>query len=186
MLLLASKSPRRRQLLKQLGVEFSVIDVDVPEERAGGETALQYVHRVARDKANAGLAKAARGDVVLAGDTEVVMGNEVFGKPRDANDATRMLSVLSGRNHDVISVVWLVDACRNVSADCLTRVEFDPLDEVDIAAYVATGECFGKAGGYAIQGRAAAFVSNLQGSYSNVMGLPLYETARLLRAFGLL
>ncbi len=186
MLLLASKSPRRRQLLEQLGVEFSVIDIDVPEKRAAGETALEYVYRVARDKASAGLAKAAPGDVVLAGDTEVVLGDRVFGKPRDAPDATRMLRRLSGREHDVISVVCLGDGQRDISADCLTKVQFDALDEAEIAAYVATGECYGKAGAYAIQGRAAAFISDLQGSYSNVMGLPLYETAIVLRAFGLL
>ncbi|MFZ2237137.1 MAG: Maf family protein [Dokdonella sp.] len=186
MLLLASKSPRRQQLLEQLGVEFSVIDIDVVEKRAAGETALQYVNRVSRDKAYAGLAKAAPGDVVLAGDTEVVLGDKVFGKPRDANDAARMLRRLSGREHDVTSVVWLVDGQRVISANCLTKVQFDTLDEADIAAYVATGECYGKAGAYAIQGRAAAFISDIQGSYSNVMGLPLYETAMVLRAFGLM
>ncbi len=186
MLLLASKSPRRRQLLEQLGVDFSVVDIDVPEKRVAGETALQYIYRVSRDKACAGLAKAAPGDVVLAGDTEVVLGDKVFGKPRDADDAARMLRRLSGREHDVRSVVWLVDGQRVVSADCLTKVQFDTLDEDAISGYVATGECFGKAGAYAIQGRAAAFISDIQGSYSNVMGLPLYETATVLRAFGLL
>ncbi len=186
MLMLASKSPRRRQLLEQLCVEFSVIDIEVPEKRASGETALQYVRRVARDKAVAGLSKAVPGDVVLAGDTEVVMVDEVFGKPHDANDAARMLRRLSGRQHDVMSVVWLMDGQRAIAADCLTKVRFDTLDEADIAAYAATGECYGKAGAYAIQGRAAAFISDIQGSYSNVMGLPLYETAIVLRAFGLL
>ena len=186
MLMLASKSPRRRQLLEQLGVEFSVIDIDVPEKRVAGETALQYVYRVSRDKAYAGLAEAAPGSVVLAGDTEVLLGDEVFGKPRDADDAARMLRRLSGREHDVTSVVWLVDRERFISADCLTKVRFDELEEAEIAAYVATGECYGKAGAYAIQGRAAAFISDIQGSYSNVMGLPLYETAIVLKAFGLL
>lgn len=186
MLMLASKSPRRRQLLEQLGIAFSVIDIDVPENRAAGETALQYVRRVSRDKAYAGLSKAAPDHVVLAGDTEVVLDDEVFGKPRDADDAARMLRRLSGRQHDVTSVIWLVDEQRVISADCLTTVQFDTLGEADIAAYVATGECCGKAGAYAIQGRAAAFISDIQGSYSNVMGLPLYETASVLRAFGLL
>ena len=186
MLLLASKSPRRRQLLEQLGVEFSVIDVDVPEQREASETALQYVYRVSRDKAYAGLARAVAGDVVLAGDTEVVLDDKVFGKPLDGEDAARMLRRLSGIEHTVRSVVWLVDGQREISAHCLPRVRFDTLDEADIAAYVDTGECFGKAGAYAIQGRAAAFISDIQGSYSNVMGLPLYETAIVLRAFGLL
>lgn len=185
MLLLASKSPRRRQLLEQLGVEFSVVDVDVPEQREAGESPMQYIHRVSREKAYAGLARAAKGDVVLAGDTEVVLDDKVFGKPRDAEDAASMLRRLSGVEHNVKSVVWLVDEQREISAHCLTKVRFDTLDETDIAAYVDTGECFGKAGAYAIQGRAAAFISDIQGSYSNVMGLPLYETAIVLRAFGL-
>jgi septum formation protein len=186
MLHLASQSPRRRELLTQLGVAFRVVDVDVPELRAARESPLEYVSRVARDKARAGLAVLA-GDArvqVLGADTEVVLDEEVFGKPRDASDAKAMLRRLSGRTHAVISVVWLIDARGERSASSVSRVRFVELDEVAVAAYVATGESFGKAGAYAIQGRGAALVEHLQGSYSGVMGLPLFETARLLREAG--
>ena len=185
MLLLASKSPRRRQLLEQMGIAHGVLDVDVPEQRAEGESALDYVSRVAHDKALGGLAVAGAGDIVMAADTEVVLDDVVFGKPVDADDAVRMLRLLSGRDHYVISVVWLVDAQRQASATCVTGVRFATLDDADIARYVASGECFGKAGAYAIQGRAAAFVSHLEGSHSSVMGLPLHETAALLKQFGI-
>lgn len=184
---LASQSPRRRQLLEQLGVEFAVLDVDVPEQRAPGESPRDYVSRVARDKARAGLAALApAGDArVLGADTEVVLDDEVFGKPRDAADAAAMLRRLSDRTHAVISAVWLVGAGAERCEVCVSQVRFATLDEAAIAAYVATGEPFGKAGGYAIQGRGAAMVAHLDGSYSGVMGLPLFETARLLRTGGI-
>lgn len=185
MLRLASQSPRRRQLLEQLGVNFTVLDVDVPELRAPGESPPAYVSRVARDKARAGLAKAP-GALVLGADTEVVLDDEVFGKPRDAVDAAAMLRRLSGRTHAVISTVWLVAVTGERSATCMSRVRFAVLDDATIAAYVATGESFGKAGAYAIQGRGAVLVEYLDGSYSGVMGLPLFETARLLREAGLM
>jgi septum formation protein len=185
MLYLASRSPRRWQLIEQLGVGFEVLDVSVPEVRAAGEPPADYVGRVARDKARAGLA-ALGGQpraVVLGADTEVVLDDEVFGKPVDAAGATAMLARLSGRTHEVVSTVWLVDARREASASCVSQVRFAALAAADIDAYVATGEPFGKAGAYAIQGRAAAFVEHLDGSYSGVMGLPLFETAALLRRF---
>lgn len=187
MLHLASQSPRRRQLLQQLGVEFAVIEVEVPEHRAADELPLEYVRRVARDKAMAGLAaiaESAADAVVLGADTEVVLDGEVFGKPRDAGDAVAMLGRLSGRTHEVISAVWLVARDRELAAVCVSQVRFAVLDASTIAAYVDTGESFGKAGGYAIQGRGAALVEHLAGSYSGVMGLPLFETARALREFG--
>jgi septum formation protein len=186
-LFLASQSPRRRQLLAQLGVAFEALDVEVPEQRGSGETAAEYVSRVARDKAGAGLAHCADADGawVLGADTEVVLDGEVFGKPRDAADATAMLERLSGRSHEVISVVWLLGAAGEHHAVSRSQVRFAPLDAATIAAYIATGESFGKAGAYAIQGRAAAFVEYLSGSYSGVMGLPLHETATLLRRCGL-
>ncbi|MEO9079632.1 MAG: Maf family protein [Rhodanobacter sp.] len=188
MLYLASKSPRRRELLIQLGATFSTLDVDVPEQREDAEAPQAYVERVARDKARAGLHMLAAGDldaaVVLGSDTEVVLDGEVFGKPRDADDAAQMLGRLAGRSHDVISAVWLVAGDRELGDVCVSTVRFAPLDAATIAAYVATGEPFGKAGGYAIQGRGAALIEHLQGSYSGVMGLPLFETARLLRKFG--
>lgn len=186
MLYLASQSPRRRELLQQLGVDFVVLDAEVPEQRAPGETPRDYVSRVARDKARAGWGKldAGAGAVVLGADTEVVLDGEVFGKPRDAADAAAMLRRLAGRTHEVVSAVWLVDAGTERGELCVSQVRFAPLDEPAIVAYVATGEPFGKAGGYAIQGRGAALIECLEGSYSGVMGLPLFETARLLRSFG--
>lgn len=182
---LASQSPRRRELLRQIGCSFDLLDVDVPEQREAGESPLDYVTRVAREKAGAGLMQVAavRGAVVIGADTEVVLDGDVFGKPIDAVDATAMLRRLSGRRHEVISAVWCVDAAREEHAVNVTSVEFAALSEHDIAGYVATGEPFGKAGAYAIQGRAATFIRRLDGSHSSVMGLPLHETAMLLRRF---
>jgi septum formation protein len=122
--------------------------------------------------------------IVIGADTEVVLGDDVFGKPADAGDVARMLRRLSGREHRALSAVWCVSASREEHAMSESIVEFKPLDEADIAAYIASGEPFGKAGAYAIQGRAAAFVKHLAGSHSGVMGLPLHETAELLRRFG--
>ena len=184
MLYLASKSPRRTELLDRLDQPHRLLDVDVPEVRAPGEGAAEYVARVARDKARAGWALVAGqpGARVLGADTEVVLGEEVFGKPRDAADAAAMLRRLSGRTHRVLSAVVVVDAAGEREALSATEVCFAPLSEAAIAAYVATGEPLGKAGAYAIQGRAEAFVEHLSGSHSGVMGLPLRETARLLGA----
>ena len=188
MLFLASKSPRRRDLLRQLGIDADVLDIDVPEQRLPGEPPADYVSRVAREKAGMGLLQvvAVPGAVVLGADTEVVFDDEVFGKPADAADAARMLRRLSGRVHQVVSVVWAVSGGREECVRSVSAVEFGELSDADIAAYVATGEAFGKAGAYAIQGRAAAFVRRLEGSYSGVMGLPLHETAGLLRRFGVI
>ncbi|UNK41526.1 Maf family nucleotide pyrophosphatase [Luteimonas sp. S4-F44] len=187
MLYLASQSPRRRALLAQFGLPFGVIDVDVVECRDPGEGPDEYVRRVARDKAGAGLRTLAAepGAVVLGADTEVVLNGDVFGKPRDDAEAASMLRKLSGRTHQVISSVALVGADRQAQTMVITDVTFAPLDEATIAAYVATGEPRGKAGGYAIQGGAALFVAHLSGSYSGVVGLPLQQTGALLRDFGL-
>ena len=186
MIYLASKSPRRSDLLRQLCVDFSVLDVDVPEVRVPGEPPDDYVSRVAREKAGAGLLQvvAVPGAIVIGADTEVVLGDIVFGKPADADDAARMLRLLSGRSHRAVSAVWAVSASREEHAYSESIVEFATLDDDDIARYIASGEPFGKAGAYAIQGRAAAFVKHLAGSQSGVMGLPLHETAQLLRRFG--
>jgi septum formation protein len=188
MLYLASQSPRRRELLSQLGLDYGLLDVVVPEHRQPGEPALDYVSRVAREKAGAGLLKvmAAPHAVVLGADTEVVLGDVVYGKPSDAADAARMLAELSGRSHRVITAVWLVSADREEHAINESEVQFAALTEAEISAYVATGECMGKAGAYAVQGRAAAFIQHLSGSYSGVMGLPLHETSTLLRKFAAL
>ncbi len=192
MLYLASKSPRRRELLGRLGLAFGVLEIDIPERCQPGEPAEDYVRRVAREKAGAGLLKVVGNPsaLVLGSDTEVVLdgetgADEVMGKPADAADATAMLRRLSGRTHKVISAVSLVSPSREVAAVSVSKVTFATLGDAQIEAYIATGEPFGKAGGYAIQGGAEVFVTRLDGSYSGVMGLPLHGTAQLLAGFGL-
>jgi septum formation protein len=187
MLHLASRSPRRSELLARLGLDFGVLDIDIPEERQPGEAPDDYGRRVAREKSGAGLLKvmAVPGAVVLGADTEVVLDDEVFGKPSDDTDAVAMLRRLSGRTHRVITAVSLVSASRELQAVSISDVTFASLPDAEIAAYVATGEPRGKAGGYAIQGYAQAFITHLSGSYSGVMGLPLHETATMLRTFGI-
>jgi len=193
MLYLASKSPRRRELLGRLlsgrpGAEFGLLDIDIPEHPQPGEPAEDYVRRVAREKAGAGLLHVVGNPsaVVLGSDTEVVLDGEVFGKPVDDADAARMLRLLSGRTHQVISAVSLVSPSRERQLVSLSEVTFAELTPAQIDAYVASGEPHGRAGAYAIQGLAEAFTVKLSGSYSGVMGLPLFETATLLREFGLL
>ena len=187
MLYLASQSPRRRQLLEQIGVEFKVVDVNVPEQRAMAEAPREYVSRVAREKALAGYAVLNDPQaVVLGADTEVVLDDEVFGKPQDAADAAAMLRRLSARVHEVISIVWLVSRKGEWSETSLSRVRVPELDDAIIAAYIATGGPFGKAGAYAIQGHGAKLIEHLDGSHSGVMGLPVFETAKLLRAHGVI
>lgn len=187
-LVLASRSPRRAELLQQIDVAFEAMPVDIPEQRAADESPLQYVERVARDKARTACERAAApsGTWFLGADTEVVLDDHVFGKPADDDSAAAMLARLSGRSHEVISALCLLDGARQLAASRVSRVSLAPLDDARIAAYVATGEPRGKAGGYAIQGRAAAFVRHLEGSYSAVMGLPLFETAGLLLRAGLI
>ncbi len=186
MLHLASKSPRRAELLARLGLDFGVLDLDIPEHRQPGEPAQEYVRRVAREKAGAGLLQVMTvpGALVLGADTEVILEDEVFGKPRDAEDAAGMLRRLSGRTHLAVSAVSLVNAGREAQTMSVTEVSFMPLSDEDIAAYVASGQPMGKAGAYAIQGEAERFVRHLSGSYSGVMGLPLFETSQLLKSFG--
>ena len=185
MLYLASKSPRRLELLRQLGIEPGLLDVDVPEVRQPGEPPADYVNRVAREKAGAGLLQvmSAPAALVLGADTEVVLGDTVYGKPEDADAAARMLRELSGRSHEVITAVWVLSAGREAHAVQRSQVEFATLSERDIADYLASGEWQGKAGAYGIQGRAGAFISRLVGSHSSVMGLPLHETSKLLASF---
>src|SRR5688572_5161755 len=186
MLHLASRSPRRSELLARLGFAFGVLELDLPEHRQPGEHAEDYVRRVAREKAGAGLMQvvASPGALVLGADTEVILDDEVFGKPRDAQDAKAMLRRLSGRTHQVISAVSVVSAAREAQVVSRSDVTIAPLDEAAIDDYLLTGEWDGKAGAYAIQGRAQVFIEHLSGSFSGVMGLPLFETARLLREFG--
>lgn len=184
-LFLASKSPRRAQLLGQLGLRFETIDIDIVEVPLPGEKPEDYVRRLAREKAGAGLLQVAAvpGACVIGSDTEVVLGDDIFGKPADAEDAARMLRKLSGREHRVLTAVAVVSAAREAECVHVSNVRFAALDEARIAAYVATGEPMGRAGAYAIQGCAAAFIEHLSGSFSSVMGLPLHETANLLRQF---
>ena len=186
MIYLASQSPRRRELLDQLGVAFDTVDAEIHEQRLPHEAPSDYVSRLAREKAGAGLlALAARPDaIVLGADTDVVLDGEVLGKPRDAAHAAELLARLSGRAHRVITAVWLLSGGREEHRLSVSEVRFAPLSAEDIAAYIATGEPFGKAGAYAVQGRGAAFIESLAGSYSGVMGLPLHETWQLLRNFG--
>ena len=188
MLHLASKSPRRAELLARLGLDFGVLDLDLPEQRQPNEPAQEYVRRVAREKAGAGLllVMSVPGAVVLGADTEVILEDEVFGKPRDAEDAAAMLRRLSGRTHLAVSAVSVVSAGRELQALSVTEVTFMELGAQDIAAYVAGGQPMGKAGAYAIQGEAERFVTHLSGSYSGVMGLPLFETSQLLKSFGVI
>lgn len=185
MLVLASASPRRVELLQQLGVEFVVRPADVPEERQPGESPEDYGLRVATAKAREAQRHLPAGTPVLGADTEVLLDGEVLGKPRDDAHAAALLRSLSGRPHEVLSAVVLVRDAEVRSALSRTMVWFRPLTAAEIADYVAGGEPMGKAGAYAIQGRAAAFVRRIDGSYSGVMGLPLFETAELLGLTGL-
>jgi septum formation protein len=142
---------------------------------------------VARDKAIAGLASLGAVDaIVLGADTEVVLDSDVFGKPVDADDAKAMLHRLSGRTHEVISALWAIGRGQEHNEVCVSKVRFAALSEAQIDTYVTTGEPFGKAGAYAIQGRGGALIEHLEGSYSGVMGLPVFETARLLRGLKLI
>ncbi len=188
-LYLASRSPRRRELLARLGYLFEVLDPDVPERRAPGESPADYVQRVAAAKAEAGwnsLGASAAGAWVLGADTEVVLDDVVFGKPADAGQALAMLRRLSGREHAVLSALCLRGATGAHGVLVESSVCFASLDDATLRDYVAGGEPYGKAGAYAIQGYAECFVTRLCGSYSGVMGLPLAQTAALLRAAGLL
>ncbi|WP_313247909.1 Maf family nucleotide pyrophosphatase [Stenotrophomonas acidaminiphila] len=186
MLYLASRSPRRNELLARLDIPFRALDLEVPECRGADESPLAYVRRVAMDKARAGLAQVDDDPqpVVLGSDTEVVLGDRVYGKPVDAADAAAMLRSLAGRTHRVITAVALAAPTREAQVVVESEVTFAAMAEDEIAAYVASGEPMGKAGAYAIQGGAERWISRLAGSYSGVMGLPLQQTAALLRGFG--
>ena len=191
---LASQSPRRRQLLEQLGVRLSLLlpdDTDAAEaleaERAG-EAPAAYVRRVTRLKLDDAVRRLAERQLppapVLCSDTTVALGRRILAKPRDAQHAAAMLRQLAGGTHRVITAVAVQAGAARHEAVSTSRVRFAPLAEDDIAAYIASGEWQGKAGAYAIQGRAAAFVAHISGSYSGIMGLPLFETAQILRAVG--
>jgi septum formation protein len=181
---LASGSPRRRELLQQIGVSFRVIDTDLDETALQGESPLAYVSRLAQAKAAAGWGRDFRAAPVLAADTAVVLDGRILGKPAGMNDAIAMLLQLSGRAHEVLTAVALRTAAGIEVKVSHSMVTFRPIDSGEASAYWETGEPTDKAGAYAIQGYAAIFISDLKGSYSGVMGLPLFETAALLKAAG--
>lgn len=191
---LASQSPRRRQLLEQLGVRHELLlpeaheDAESLEVVLPGESPTAYVQRVTRLKLDAALARLKRRGLppapVLCSDTTVALGRRIYGKPADAANARRMLAELAGRTHRVLTAVAIGSPRRCEQVLSVSRVTFADMSRPQIAAYVAGGEPMGKAGAYAVQGRAAAFISHISGSYSGIMGLPMYETAQLLRSFG--
>lgn len=194
---LASRSPRRRELLRQIGVAFNVIPLreaparpsDVDETPHPGERADDYVLRVACDKARVAVGIVAARRIaarpVLAADTTVVCDDEILGKPVNAADAARLLGLLAGRAHRVLTAVAVAAEGRMETRISESQVWFRALDAVEIRRYVATGEPGDKAGAYAVQGLAAAFITRIDGSYSGIMGLPLAETAELLRSYGI-
>ena len=186
-IILASASPRRRELLTQIGVHYEQRVVPVDERHRPGEAPSDYVSRLALAKARAVRdATGAALDVpVLGADTAVVLAGVPLGKPAGRAEALDMLRRLAGREHEVLSAVALVDARREALRLSRTRVRFRSIDEAELAAYWASGEPRDKAGAYAIQGRGALFVARIEGSYSGVVGLPLFETAELLASFGI-
>lgn len=189
---LASQSPRRSELLTQIGISFEVLSIDIDETVQANEMAEDYVVRLAKEKAHAGWSSAKnKAKPVLGSDTAVVINGQILGKPENHEDALRMLSLLSGQTHQVMSAVALASTQSNSTLPELTAVisvsdvTFKVLSDFEIEQYAHSGECNDKAGAYAIQGLAAAFITHLSGSYSAVMGLPLYETAELLTKSGI-
>jgi len=191
MIFLGSASPRRAELLSQIGVTYKVVEADIDETPNPCESAELYVLRMALEKAEAVLAQSKGGGLilpVLAADTSVVVDGEILGKPRDQTEAMAMLARLSGRTHLVLTAVALVGAAVEEGRACrlsVNKVKFRAISEAERLAYWQTGESRDKAGAYAIQGLAAVFIEHLEGSFSGVMGLPLFETSDLLAEFGI-
>lgn len=182
---LASQSPRRQELLRQLEVEFRWVDNDFDEIALPNEAPKEYVSRLAKGKALAAAKKIANLNApVLSADTVVVLDDKCLGKPRDLSDAAQMLSRLSGKKHQVMTSVCVCDEKQTAQALSVSSVSFTRLTDEMIESYCRTEEPLGKAGSYAIQGKAASFIQMLEGSYSGVMGLPLFETRQLLEKFG--
>ena len=177
--MLASRSPRRAELLKAAGFEFTVRAADVDETPHAGESPRDYVLRLAEEKARAVVARP--DEVVLAADTTVVFDNRIMGKPQDSADAARMLRVLSGQRHEVMTGIAVRLGDRVQTDVAITAVWFGPMSEAEIAGYVASGEPMDKAGAYGIQGLASKFIERIDGSYSNVVGLPVALTYRHLK-----
>ncbi len=182
MLVLASRSPRRREILQNAGISFIVRPTEVDETPLPGETARDYVTRIAREKANA--ATVGPDEIILTADTTVTIDGEILSKPVDAADARRMLHMLSGQRHEVLTGFCLRGAGRTVEDRAETSVWFAPLTQQEIEEYVATGEPMDKAGAYAIQGLASKFVQCIEGCYFNVMGLPVEMVYRHLQELG--
>jgi nucleoside triphosphate pyrophosphatase len=180
MLILASASPRRSELLRNAGIVFEVQPADVPEAPLPGEPAKALAERLAREKAMA-IARHKPVDIILGADTVVVVDGEILGKPADASDGARMLRLLSGRKHEVVTGVCLVSAGKCSVASETTSVTMSDLSEQEITEYVATGEPMDKAGAYAIQGIAARWIPRIEGDYSNVVGLPVALVWRMLQ-----
>ncbi|MBW1810151.1 MAG: septum formation inhibitor Maf [Deltaproteobacteria bacterium] len=187
MLVLASKSPRRHQLLTLAGVPFRSLPSHVGEHLIKGEKPEAFTRRAARNKADAVAKRVQPGTWILSADTTVVVDHEILGKPADQSDATRMLKLLSGREHRVLTAVVLLKAGSKSADEHLseTLVTFRTLDETMISGYLKTGESRDKAGAYGIQGKGALLVSSIEGSYTNVVGLPLVETSEMIRQVGL-
>ncbi len=186
-LYLASRSPRRRELLDQIGLSHQLLPADVVEQPQPDEAPETYVLRLALDKARTAAAKRPAGDrhPVLGADTVVALDSAILEKPRDRDHALSMLRRLSGREHRVLTGVAVTDGDHEASRLSVSHVHFRAVEEAELRGYVATGEADDKAGAYAIQGRAALFVTRIDGSHSGIMGLPLYETGELLRPFGI-
>lgn len=182
-LFLASTSPRRRELLQQIGVSFNVLRVDVDESTRPTESPEYYVQRLSLAKAQAGLAQCQPNELVLAADTTVVIDSTIIGKPETLEQAIAIWQSLSGRCHQVLTGVTLANNQHQQTIVVTTDVYFRQLSMAEMIAYWQTGEPHDKAGGYGIQGKGALFVAKIDGSYSNVVGLPLTETAQLLRQF---
>jgi septum formation protein len=182
---LASRSPRRQELLRQLGLTFEVLPADIPELPGPAESPADYALRMAREKALAAQAQAPLPLPVLGADTDVVLDGRILGKPRDRAHALELLAALAEREHEVYSAVAVVQAGRVETRLSVTRVRFGTVTPAAAAAYWDSGEPADKAGAYGIQGLGAQFVREIQGSYSGVVGLPLYETVELLGSFGI-
>jgi septum formation protein len=188
---LASQSPRRRQLLEQIGVQYELL-LATPEEDAESlevvlpnEAPLTYVKRVTQLKLEAAVQRMKQRGLpnapVLCADTTVALGRSILGKPENAADALRILKMLSGQTHRVLTAVALASGRKRVSAVSISQVTFSPMSLAEMKNYIATGEPMGKAGAYGVQGAAAAYISQIKGSYTGIMGLPLYETAQLIK-----
>jgi len=183
-IILASASPRRRELLEQINVRYSVCAVDIDETPLTNELPLAYVQRLAAEKSAACLAKLQSNKPILAADTAVVLGDVIMGKPKNKEDALTMLRLLSGKTHQVYSAISLRGLTHS-QAVSITEVTFKDLTEQEILDYWHSGEPQDKAGAYAIQGKGSVFVSAINGSFSGVVGLPLFETAQLLMQHGI-